>query len=211
MRNITLLLIPVFLFCLLSPALPETMKKADVIYGGEKITPKMCLQQWDSAVSRIAAGYKVSSEDLAKAKKLVNDYKTMLDKETVSEAYCKIGFIKKDLYFRIKSKTSRFLPYKDDDILLALGAKPGEKKTEDLSGGTVITLPAYYALAKGDLPVNLVKMLDIGNGYSITINVEINGAKLSSAQEKRMKEIAAGIQENIGRSMRKKVRDLGKR
>jgi len=201
------------IFIFVSLAFSKTMKESDVIYGDDGTTPQLCLLQWDkvdaSGIKNTLSNLHVTDVKIKQAKKLAEDYIKKINNEEIKEAYCKLGYIGNDLYFRIKSKKKSQPAYNYDDLLLAERVKP---KPENLSSSNTekIELKTIYALTPRDIPVNLGKFFDIGDGYSININITITGGTLTAAQKKLIEDTVRYVQKEIGEKILQEIKELGK-
>ena len=187
-----------------------TMAKKDVIFPDTK--KKIVVGKYNSSKKSIEEaiklytklGDKLPKSKLASAQTLAKAYKD----EGFDKAYFKIGFVKNNLVFRIKS-TKMKISY-HQDILLAKNARPAKSKkvkAKKISNKTTkISLNTYVMVRPNKIPKNLTPYFEGGRGeYSAKVNIEIPG-ELSKAQINRMKDEAQEVLQVISTEMEEKVR-----
>ncbi len=195
----------------------KTMKKAEVVFGGDKHVPKITLQQWSQLAklaNNLANGKPAKLPDAKRATQLA---KKQLEDGALSEAYCKLGWVGSNLVFRIKSKGTgvikKLAGHNEQDFVIGKNTKP-EKNEKSSSGDSTTTIVPkqrkYCVLSSGYLSKPLSDMLDIGRGYFIDVAAKIEGSEPSKSFQKLLVADLNDLQESYRSRVEAIIDDLQK-
>jgi hypothetical protein len=182
------------------------MKESDILYGKDNQNIYICLSQWDSGLRQNLSDLKVPDEKIKELKVILEHHRELLNDKQLKEVYCKLGYIRRDLFFRLRIKKNAGARLKNYDILLADEIKPLPLKIHPFI--QKIQSRTYYALTPDNMHPDTRKYFDTGKGYGIKTEITITGHPLTVHQKKKIEDLTADIHVKTEEEMRSLIEEL---